>query len=89
MIKRGINYSNIATTSYVGLLSEQPGWWDNLLLGVEYDKADEDQENRLKQIATNAIEETTSFRKPESEINEKQAETSINDDLSGKELGIA
>ena len=45
--------SNITTTSNVGLLSEQPEWWDNLLPGDEHDKADKDQENRLRQNEKN------------------------------------
>ena len=69
-------------------ISQQQVMWgssvrNNLLLGDEYDKADEDQEKRSRRIATNAIEVTTSFRKPESEMNGEQAETSIDDDLSG------
>ena len=38
----------IVTTSNVHLLSEQPGWWDSLLLGDEYDNPNEDQGSRLR-----------------------------------------
>ena len=36
----------------------------------------------IRRNDANAIEMKTSFRKPESEINEEQADTSIDDDLS-------